>query len=265
MKRHLLSASAAAALTLAVAFGPAVVSAQDTTTGTTVAPAGAIDSTKLIGRNIVNANNDTVGEIESVVIDQDGQIRYVIVGVGGFLGLGERDVALAWDELTISENGEQVTINATKDQLAALPEHKFPEGFKSGTPYPYDEAVKTNPYLENRDVAATTTVTTSPEQMAPAAGTVGIGASKLVGATVKNAQGESIGEIHDVVLSNDGAAQGLMIDVGGFLGINERTVLVGWDDVTIQSDASGALVVATNLDKARLEQLPEYRMPATVQ
>lgn len=265
MKRHLLSATAAAALTLAVAFGPAIVSAEDTTTGTAVAAATAIDSTKLVGRNIINANGDTVGEIESVVIDQDGQVRYVIVGVGGFLGLGERDVALAWNELTISENGEQVTINATKDQLAALPEHKFPEGFASDKPYVYDEAVKTNPYLAERTATNTTVATSTEEQMAPAAGTVGIAASKLVGATVKNAQGESIGEINEVVLSNDGTAQGLMIDVGGFLGINERTVLVGWNDVTIQSDANGTLVVATNLDKPRLEQLPEYRAPAMVQ
>ena len=117
-----------------------------------------------------------------------------------------------------------------------------------GTVYSYDEAIKSNPTLE------------SPEQVAPAAGTVGIKASKLVGATVKNAKGESIGEIHEVVLAGDGSAEGLVIDVGGFLGINERPVLVKWSDVTIQSDANGAVVVATNMDKTQLEQLPEYKV-----
>src|ERR1700752_1874255 len=153
MKRHLLLACAATALTVAFALGPVAVSAQDATTGASVAPASSIDAAKLMGRNIVNTNGDTVGEVESAVIDQDGSIRYVIVGVGGFLGMGEKHVALAWDELVISENGEKISTSATKEQLAALPEHKFPEGVKAGAPYSYDEAVRTNPYLENRSTA----------------------------------------------------------------------------------------------------------------
>jgi sporulation protein YlmC with PRC-barrel domain len=249
MNRHLLSASTAAALTLAVAFTPVGAFAQDNTaTGTSIASPTAVDAAKLIGRNVVNTNGDTVGEIDSVVIDQSGKVRYAIVGVGGFLGIGKKDVALAWDELTISENGEKVTTNATKDQLAALPEHKFPAAVNPGTVYSYDEALKSNPTLG------------SPEQMAPAAGMVGIKASKLVGATVKNAKGESIGEIHEVVLAGDGSAQGLIIDVGGFLGINEKPVLVKWSDVSIQSDTSGTIVVATTMDKSQLEQLPEYKL-----
>ena len=96
--------------------------------------------------------------------------------------------------------------------------------------------------------------------MAPAAGTVGIKASKLVGATVKNAKGDNIGEIHEVVLGSDGTALGLVIDVGGFLGINEKPVLVKWSDVTIQPDANGSVIVATTMDKSQLEQLPEYKL-----
>ena len=235
---------------LSFALAPGGAFAQDTTTatGTVVASPTAVDAAKLIGRNIVNTNGDTVGEIDSVVIDQSGKVRYVIVGVGGFLGIGKKDVALAWDELSISENGEKVVTSSTKDQLAALPEHKFPEAVKPGTVYSYDEAVKTNPTLG------------SPEQMTPATGTVGIKASKLVGATVKNAKGESIGEIHEVVLGSDGTAEGLVIDVGGFLGINEKPVLVKWSDVKIQSDANGTVVVGTNMDKSQLEQLPEYKL-----
>lgn len=248
MKRAFLS-TAAAALILGCGLLPSgAVVAQDNTTGTAVAPPTSVDAAKLIGRTVVNANGDTVGKIDSVVIDQSGKVRYAIVGVGGFLGIGKKDVALAWDELTISENGEKVTTNVTKDQLSALPEHKFPAEMKSDGVYSYDEAVKSNPTLG------------SPEQMAPAAGVVGIKASKLVGATVKNAKGESIGEIHEVVLGPDGRAEGLVIDVGGFLGINEKPVMVKWSDVTIQSDGNGSVAVATSMDKSQLEQLPEYKL-----
>ena len=247
MKRHLIS-SAATALMLSLALVPSGAFAQDTTTGTVTTAPAAIDAAKLIGRNIVNTNGDTVGEIDSVVIDPSGKVRYVIVGVGGFLGIGKKEVALAWDQLSISDDGEKVTTAATKDQLAALPEYKSPANAKPGTVYSYDEAVKSNPTLG------------SPEQMAPAAGTVGIKASKLVGATVKNAKGDSIGEIHEVVLGPDGRAEGLVIDVGGFLGINEKPVLVKWSDVKIQADSNGGIVVATNLDKSQLEKLPEYKL-----
>jgi sporulation protein YlmC with PRC-barrel domain len=248
MKRHLLFASGAAALMLSCPLSGGFAQDSTTTTGTVVGSPTAVDAAKLVGRNIVNTNGDTVGEIDNVIIDQSGKVRYVIVGVGGFLGIGKRDVAMAWDDLTISENGEKVTTTATKDQLAALPEYKSPESVKPGSVYSYDEAVKSNPSLG------------SPEQMAPAAGVVGIKASKLVGATVKNAKGESIGEIHEVVLGSDGKAEGLVIDVGGFLGINEKPVMVKWSDVTIQSDSNGSVVVATSMDKSQLEQLPEYKL-----
>ena len=57
-------------------------------------PTGA-DANKLIGRNIKNAQDETIGEVDSVYIDKDGKVDSVIVGVGGFLGMGEREVKAA--------------------------------------------------------------------------------------------------------------------------------------------------------------------------
>jgi sporulation protein YlmC with PRC-barrel domain len=98
-----------------------------------VIPGGQADAKKLIGRNIKNANNDTVGEIKSVFLDKDGKVQTVIVGVGGFLGMGEREVALAWSDLQVSNNGEQVMVNMTKDQLKGLPEYKYTDPKYRGT------------------------------------------------------------------------------------------------------------------------------------
>lgn len=58
-----------------------------------------------------------------------------------------------------------------------------------------------------------------------------------------------------------GRAEGPAVDVGGFLGVGERRVLVGWSDVTIPGENDGSVTVATALDKARLESPPEYRIP----
>jgi sporulation protein YlmC with PRC-barrel domain len=235
--------AALVALSFGLVLGCDAAQAQETST--TAAAPTAVDAEKVIGRTIENADGENVGEVESVVIDQDGNVRYVIVGVGGFLGVGEKDVALEWDDLTISENGEKVVTAATKDELTALPEHKLPESVSPGAVYSYDEAVRTNPSLEDQTV--------------PAAGTVGIAASRLVGATVENTNGDNIGEIHEVLLSADGVTEALIVDVGGFLGMGEHTVLMKWSDVSIRSD-NDIFMVATEMTKEQLQTLPEYEL-----
>jgi hypothetical protein len=54
-----------------------------------------------------------------VFITPDGNVDSVMVGVGGFLGVGEREVQLAWKDLQIMDNGEKVVVNMSKDQLKA--------------------------------------------------------------------------------------------------------------------------------------------------
>jgi len=80
---------------LSLGIVPSGAFARDTTAGTVTTSPAAVDAAKLIGRNIVNTNEDTVGEIDSIVIDQSGKVRYVIVGVGGFLGICKKEVAMA--------------------------------------------------------------------------------------------------------------------------------------------------------------------------
>ena len=122
----------AAALTT---FGAATVYAQTAptqpratppaaTTQDRTAPAFTADTRKLIGRNVQNPQNETIGEIEAIYLGKDGRVDSVIIGVGGFLGMGERNVRVAWKDLTVTNNGEKVTTAYTKDQLKAMPEHR---------------------------------------------------------------------------------------------------------------------------------------------
>ncbi|MGC0224718.1 PRC-barrel domain-containing protein [Pseudooceanicola nitratireducens] len=91
-------------------------------TDATDMPAGAEAGTKvgaLIGANVASATGDTIGEIDDVV-QMNGETM-AVVGVGGFLGLGEHDVALPLTELAL--NGETVTaMGYTRDQLEAMAE-----------------------------------------------------------------------------------------------------------------------------------------------
>jgi PRC-barrel domain len=53
----------------------------------------------LIGRTVENGNGDNLGEINNVVINENGNVVAVVVGVGGFLGIGEKDVGVPFDAL----------------------------------------------------------------------------------------------------------------------------------------------------------------------
>jgi hypothetical protein len=116
------------------------------TTGSTKAT-NTIDTQNLIGRDITNGSNETIGDINSVLMDKGGNARYVVVGVGAFLGIGEKQVALPWNALAITENGKKVSANVTKEQLKALSEYRYADASRRGTVYSYGDDPESNPYL----------------------------------------------------------------------------------------------------------------------
>ena len=76
------------------------------------------------GARVINFQNQDVGEIDELLIDPDsGQIRFAVVGVGGFLGLGSTRVAVPWQALQITrENGRvRYMLDATKERLEKAP------------------------------------------------------------------------------------------------------------------------------------------------
>lgn len=66
------------------------------------APAKSMQASDLIGAEVKTTDDESVGPVEELLIDDKGQVVAVVVGVGGFLGIGEKNVAIGWDEVTIS-------------------------------------------------------------------------------------------------------------------------------------------------------------------
>jgi ribosomal 30S subunit maturation factor RimM len=90
---------------------------------------GEIFAQDLLNTSVKNSANDTVGDINDLVIDGNGKISAVIVGVGGFLGLGEKNVALPFEQLAFARDSNDnlaVTANVTKESLQTAPEWKKP-------------------------------------------------------------------------------------------------------------------------------------------
>lgn len=107
----------------------ATVAADDATAPGTAMQGDMVDlsswtETDLIGKRVYGPNDEDVGEISAVSMDADGKIAGAVVDVGGFLGMGEKPVALTSDMLTMVSGADgaepKFVVNATQDQLEAM-------------------------------------------------------------------------------------------------------------------------------------------------
>jgi sporulation protein YlmC with PRC-barrel domain len=83
---------------------------------------------RYLGRAVYNDAMEKVGSVNDLVFTKEGGIEAAVIGVGGFLGLGEKNVAVRFDAISIIENPEtgdiELRISATEDQLAEAPTFK---------------------------------------------------------------------------------------------------------------------------------------------
>jgi hypothetical protein len=89
--------------------------------------AGETSGNALIGATVRNEKREAVGKIEDVYVDNNGAIKTVVVSVGGFLGVGSKDVAVKWSDLKLSRDDKSIVIMTswTKDSLKAMPDYKY--------------------------------------------------------------------------------------------------------------------------------------------
>lgn len=86
-------------------------------------PANGMRASDLMGAQVMGNDDDEVGEVSELIIDESGQVVAVVVGVGGFLGMGEKDVAIGWDEVTRTGTGDdqELRVVLTRDDLSSAP------------------------------------------------------------------------------------------------------------------------------------------------
>jgi sporulation protein YlmC with PRC-barrel domain len=76
-------------------------------------------ASKLEGLDVYNQNNEKIGDISELLVDSSGKIQAVVVGVGGFLGIGERDVAIPFDQIKLVNEPRAVATATTTNGTAA--------------------------------------------------------------------------------------------------------------------------------------------------
>jgi sporulation protein YlmC with PRC-barrel domain len=85
-------------------------------------------ASSIIGKPAVNSQDETIGDVNDLVTDRSGKITAALIGVGGFLGIGEKDVAVRFEDLKLNrdENDNvKVTLNISKETLAEAPDYKL--------------------------------------------------------------------------------------------------------------------------------------------
>ena len=76
----------------------------------------------LIGENVVNANEEDLGEIKEIMLDmQTGQVAYAVLAFGGFLGMGEKLFAVPWQALHLDTVNKRFVLGVEKDRLKSAP------------------------------------------------------------------------------------------------------------------------------------------------
>ncbi len=317
--KQLLAATAIVTIATATqAAQPTVNATAGANAATTVIPAtgqvflpaavsGDHLATKLIGAAVYEsdaADAQSIGNVSDIVIADSGAVSAVVVGVGGFLGIGQKNVALDFTSLHWADRdgGPVLVASATKDDLNNAPafdtaalEQPVPA---DGTT-PVDQTAQVTAPADTTG-AATTTGEVAPtdtlaQQAAPDAGTgtatatdqtqmaaqapapaasgtavipnptdlqpvdvATISAKDLMNATVYSGTNENVGEVGDVILAQDGKIDAVVLDVGGFLGLGEKPVAIGFEGLDIRKDANGALFVYTKFTKDQLEAAPQY-------
>lgn len=274
----------------------------------------------LIGQSVYNGIGDdaeNIGSINDLVISPEGDVQAVVIGVGGFLGIGQKDVAIEYDLVSWQERDGQEwlvvettadalkaqeefdtaayepqpadadvkeTKPATAEDLAKAPVEKADEEMAEApaeepmteeqaaapTEEPAAEEDKDKmaeaPAAEDKAVEETAeapvtddTRTAAIDRESLTEKPLGdISAEDFIGTTVYGANDENVGEIGDVVLTEDGKVDAVIVDVGGFLGIGEKEVAVGMDNLKFLSDEDGELYLYTDFTEEQLEAQAEY-------
>lgn len=76
--------------------------------------------------SVTSPDGTTIGDINDLIVDgQSGQMIAAVIGVGGFLGIGEKQIAVPWDQLTVNYDAQEINSNLTPEEADAAQEYVF--------------------------------------------------------------------------------------------------------------------------------------------
>jgi hypothetical protein len=128
-----------------------------------------------------------------------------------------------------------------------------------------DQAASGTATTTTDQTAATTTTETQPQagqQEQALAAPSGLLASNLIGSTVYSQDNQSIGDINDIILSQEGQPSQVIVGVGGFLGIGEKDVVLDMSKLQVATTDDGKVKIVTQTTQDELRNMPAFMRPA---
>lgn len=249
----------------------------------TVEQQGDIYASEFIGMRVYSAENDfdsfdtdtmvdagaeqewdDIGEVNDVILGRDGQVKAVIIGVGGFVGIGEKDVAVEMSSIKMVNEKDDaddffLVVNTNKESLTELEAFSRTSMTEQDTEMAdaRDDHSATDPMMDgDREML-----------MAPDIARDGFGVATaeelttedLTGARLYGTNDEDIGEINSLIVNDEGQIERAVLDIGGFLGLGEHQISVTLDELSIlRENDGGGFRVFIDASKEQLEAQPQY-------
>lgn len=198
---------------------------------------------------------DNIGEINEIVLSSDGQVRALVIAVGGFLGMGEHDVAVTMDQITFASDPEDrsetyVVVNMGSDMLEDSPS------------YDRSAMVAADSQQENVENRSDQTAFAAPEIQRDGYDRVeatDVSTEILIEKTVYDVNDNDVGTVTDMIISDDGEITDVVIDFGGFLGIGSSQASLNFEELTIlTTDGYGDVRIYVDATREQIRNLPQY-------
>lgn len=125
--RTFASATAIALLLTSAAITTPAVAAPESGQLMTSVPGDALPVSEYYKEDVYDAHDSKIGDIRDVLLEKSGQVAAVILGVGGFLGIGEKDVAVPFNAIRVTEkDGKRyLVMDTTKEALQSAKEYTY--------------------------------------------------------------------------------------------------------------------------------------------
>jgi hypothetical protein len=126
------------------AAAPSSPSPMATAPSATMSSGSGVAASRITDLNLKNAQDETIGEIDDLLVSSDGKVTHVIISTGGVLGVGAKKVQVPWSDVKIDGNGEKATASMTAEQVKNAPEWKAPPRASASTPPPRERGPATS-------------------------------------------------------------------------------------------------------------------------
>ncbi len=194
----------------------------------------------LIGLTLNDNANAKIGTVEDVLVNEEGDVQYIVFDSDMALNTGSQRVALDWSMFNIETGDEEMTFTGAKTDIEAAPVLN-------------ENLLDSTTFVVRSAQATPTTGAAVPVELANL-----IRVSKYSNFDPRNSADENLGEVEDLVFNlRAGILEHSIVNFGGFLGLGAKNVAVPWEGFQLSRTADNEPFFLLNVSRDKLEQAPQ--------